>query len=447
MIWMRKAMTLGVALALTGAPALVQAQSRPGFECDNRFGDCGTPNMSGGGGGGGGGGSILIANTDLGDTYQFADDYDNDGIEDPSDNCPRWNNLDQLDTDGDGIGDACDNCADLVNELQLDFDADGFGNVCDIDIDGDGLENAVDNCAEIPNPADAGGVQANLDGDAFGDACDVDIDGDGILNLEGPCPMNADISEPTADQRALCFPDTDGDGVRDFDPLAPDLCPQAFDPEQLDMDADGLGDACDPDVDGDNITNVIDNCPGDVNVDQLDADRDGLGDVCDSTFCYVVFGDEANCLDPEGLLAAYVPSLLGDVGQSFRLPLFVNRDAQGISYQWTVISAPAGSNATVENATGESASSLNYEYAYGLPVSFTPDREGAYELRVVVTTDGADNVTGEVDARAEYVVTVFANGSSAAGCAVVAPGAAGAGSAPFLALLGLALFARRRRRR
>ena len=44
------------------------------YECDNNYGDCGTPNQSGGGGGGGG--SVLIANTDLGDTYQNADDFD-----------------------------------------------------------------------------------------------------------------------------------------------------------------------------------------------------------------------------------------------------------------------------------------------------------------------------------------------------------------------------------
>ena len=46
------------------------------FECDNNFGDCGTPEQSGGGGGGGG--SVLVTNTDLGDTYQHADDYDDD---------------------------------------------------------------------------------------------------------------------------------------------------------------------------------------------------------------------------------------------------------------------------------------------------------------------------------------------------------------------------------
>ena len=46
--------------------------------------------------------SILVAQTDLGDTYQNADDYDNDGHEDPYDNCVRYYNPDQGDADGDG---------------------------------------------------------------------------------------------------------------------------------------------------------------------------------------------------------------------------------------------------------------------------------------------------------------------------------------------------------
>ncbi len=113
------------------------------FECDNNFGDCGTPNQSGGGGGGGG--SVLIANTDLGDTHQNADDFDDDGIEDSSDNCMRVSNPDQLDRDGDGWGDACDNCLEQFND-QIDVDGDGWGNVCDIDDDNDGVEDYIDKC-------------------------------------------------------------------------------------------------------------------------------------------------------------------------------------------------------------------------------------------------------------------------------------------------------------
>ena len=115
------------------------------YECDNNFGDCGTPNQSGGGGSGGGG-SILIANTDLGDTYQNADDFDDDGIEDSSDNCPRVMNPDQLDRDGDGVGDACDNCLSVWNNKQENTDGDSLGDFCDKDIDNDSILNDVDDC-------------------------------------------------------------------------------------------------------------------------------------------------------------------------------------------------------------------------------------------------------------------------------------------------------------
>ena len=114
------------------------------YECDNNFGDCGTPNQSGGGGAGGG--SILIANTDLGDTYQHADDYDDDGVEDPSDNCIRYPNPEQYDRDGDGIGDMCDNCLYVWNPDQENIDGDQEGDFCDSDIDNDRIFNSDDEC-------------------------------------------------------------------------------------------------------------------------------------------------------------------------------------------------------------------------------------------------------------------------------------------------------------
>ena len=113
------------------------------YECDNNFEDCGTPEQSGGGGGKG---SVLIANTDLGDSYQHADDYDDDGIEDPSDNCMRIPNPQQLDRDGDGIGDSCDNCLTIFNPYQENMDGDVLGDYCDDDIDGDTFLNSDDEC-------------------------------------------------------------------------------------------------------------------------------------------------------------------------------------------------------------------------------------------------------------------------------------------------------------
>ncbi len=72
-------------------------------------------------------------------------------------------------------------------------------------------------------------------------------------------------------------PDGDGDGVAD----GADNCPQAENADQVDIDDDGTGDACDADDDNDGLLDDQDNCPARVNPDQADVDADGLGDACD----------------------------------------------------------------------------------------------------------------------------------------------------------------------
>lgn len=69
--------------------------------------------------------------------------------------------------------------------------------------------------------------------------------------------------------------DTDGDGIRDID----DNCPEVANAGQNDLDADGLGDLCDPDRDGDGIPNDWETLfglnPDNGNDGNGDADGDG----------------------------------------------------------------------------------------------------------------------------------------------------------------------------
>jgi hypothetical protein len=70
--------------------------------------------------------------------------------------------------------------------------------------------------------------------------------------------------------------DTDKDGVADkFD-----NCVSYSNPDQLDINGNGRGDACD-DFDSDGLVNAKDNCPNIPNRDQADDDGDKIGNVCD----------------------------------------------------------------------------------------------------------------------------------------------------------------------
>ena len=382
-----------IASAMLWAQGAIAANDTP-YECDDKFQECGTPEQSGGGNAGG---SVLINGTDVGKTYQFADDYDNDGIEDPYDNCPFIVNKDQLDGDNDGLGNACDNCPDAANPKQENLDGDSMGDVCDDDMDNDKIKNTDDICPMNPDPD-----QKDLDKDGKGDACDDDIDGDSISNMEDNCPMvaNADQKSVTEKKGVQCDDDDDGDNIRN----TKDNCPSIANPKQDDADNDGKGDLCDEDQDNDGVINSKDNCPLVGNKGQLDEDRDGVGDKCDDKFCLAVYGNKADCLDPTDPFTIYTPNLKGgETGGDILLRLFSNRENQKIKYTWTIVDAPDHSSATINNPAGESAKSTVYEcdYPEDSAVYLVPDQPGTYKIKVVAELESEDTVTGKTGAKAE----------------------------------------------
>ena len=70
-----------------------------------------------------------------------------------------------------------------------------------------------------------------------------------------------------------------------------DNCPRVYNPDQKDVDRDGIGDACDPcnltgpngivDRDRDGVDDICDNCPQFANPKQENGDNDATGDACD----------------------------------------------------------------------------------------------------------------------------------------------------------------------
>lgn len=221
-------------------------------------------------------------------------DLDDDGIGDPCDE----------DKDGDGVPNSTDNCDVTVNPEQVDWDGDKRGDVCDPqprnDIDDDDVGDALDNCKTDPNP-----FQEDMDGDGIGDVCDPDIDGDGILNDVDNCPVHANRGQEDMNKDGegdVCDDDIDGDTVLND----VDNCVRVINLDQADLDGDGIGDACDDDTDGDGRLDGVDNCPNHPNAncaanedfcdanmdgfttpeefatgDQADIDGDKIGDACD----------------------------------------------------------------------------------------------------------------------------------------------------------------------
>lgn len=207
------------------------------------------------------------------------------------------------DSDADGVMDVYDNCPGLSNPMQTDADDDGYGyspiplqwDVCDCD-DEDPLQNPetvwfVDSdddgygspSAPLNQCQEPGGHVLNDDDCDDADAAIspltlwyVDADQDGY-GASGSAPVGPQCVSPAP---IGYWAPNDATDCDDYDPGVGPLYWYA------DPDGDGYGTPGDPLASctqpPGTVDNALDNCPEHYNPDQIDGDADGMGDLCDS---------------------------------------------------------------------------------------------------------------------------------------------------------------------
>jgi outer membrane protein OmpA-like peptidoglycan-associated protein len=196
----------------------------------------------------------------------YDNDWDDDGILNGVDACPRdpedvdlfedEDGCPDLDNDQDGILDTSDECPNDPEDKDDFEDADGCP---DPDNDKDGVADVDDKCPNEP-------------GDKDYEGCPIpDRDKDGILDDKDKCPDDPEDKDGFEDTDGCPDPDNDKDGILD----AKDQCPNRAEDKDGFEDEDGCPEL---DNDRDGVPDTQDKCPDEAEVINGVKDDDGCPD-------------------------------------------------------------------------------------------------------------------------------------------------------------------------
>jgi len=165
------------------------------------------------------------------------------------------------------------------NETRLTLSVDGFSYALGLDVSSS-IPTSISSASNVVGARDGEGGFSNW---LAGEVDDVAIYDRPLAEDEvqehlsiGDTPLPTAVLLPPVDPEDG---DIDKDGVAD----SVDNCLEDSNADQEDTDADGDGDACqvEPDSDKDEVPDEADNCPEDINALQEDADENGVGDACE----------------------------------------------------------------------------------------------------------------------------------------------------------------------